>query len=56
MNSVYDLRVAAKFMAEWKSPFKFIKLNTSEAAPSPKYVTAILSSPDILKPYPAPLA
>lgn len=45
-NSVWQRRVAAKFMAEWKSP--------SEAAPSPKYVAATRSSPLVLKAYPAP--
>jgi hypothetical protein len=47
-NNVWHRKVAAKFMAEWKSP--------SEAAPSPKYVTATRSSLAVRKAYPAPEA
>lgn len=47
-NSVWHRKVAAKFMAEWKSP--------SDAAPYPKYVAATRSSPAVLKAYPAPEA
>ena len=41
-NKVWDLRVAGKFKAAWKSP--------SLAAPSPKKVTATLSCPEVLYP------
>ena len=43
---VWHFKVAAKFKAAWKSP--------SLAAPSPKYVTAILSIPCKRNAYPAP--